>query len=100
MLKILLVLFISAAASAQRADGPRVDSLEGLWQGFDGEWGHVSRQLIALAETIPADKYAWRPGAGVRSTSEVMMHIAGFAVPLSGSRPIVARGQVALSLSD
>src|SRR5713226_1490763 len=75
-LKILLVLLLSAAASAQRADAPRIDSLEGLWQGFDGEWGHVSRQLIALAETIPADKYAWRPGAGVRSTSEVMMHIA------------------------
>jgi uncharacterized damage-inducible protein DinB len=32
--------------------------------------------LIALAETIPADKYAWRPGPGVRSTSEVIMHIA------------------------
>ena len=54
----------------------KVDPLEGLWQGYDGEWGHVSRQLIALAEAIPADKYAWRPGPGVRSTSEVLMHIA------------------------
>jgi uncharacterized damage-inducible protein DinB len=53
-----------------------VDPLEGVWQGYDGEWGHVSRQLIALAEAIPADKYAWRPGPGVRSTSEVLMHIA------------------------
>jgi uncharacterized damage-inducible protein DinB len=50
--------------------------MEGIWQGFDGEWGHVSRQLIALAETIPEDKYGWRPGAGVRSTSEVLMHLA------------------------
>ena len=53
-----------------------VDSLEGLWQGYDGEWGHVSRQLISLAEAIPADKYKWRPAPGVRSTSEVIMHIA------------------------
>ena len=53
-----------------------VDPLEGLWQGYDGEWGHVSRQLIALAEAIPADKYAWRPGPGVRSVSEVFMHVA------------------------
>ncbi len=53
-----------------------VDPLEGLWQGYDGEWGHVSRQLVALAEAIPADKYSWRPTAGVRSTSEVLMHIA------------------------
>ena len=49
---------------------------EGLWEGYDGEWGHVSQQLIALAEAIPADKYAWRPAPGVRSVSEVYMHIA------------------------
>lgn len=49
---------------------------EGLWEGYDGEWGHVSRQLVALAEAIPADKFSWRPGPGVRSTSEVFMHIA------------------------
>jgi uncharacterized damage-inducible protein DinB len=54
----------------------QADPNEGLWQGFDGEWGHVSRQLIALAEAIPAEKLAWRPGPGVRSTSEVIMHIA------------------------
>ncbi len=49
---------------------------EGIWQGYDGEWRHVSRQLMALAEATPADKFAWRPAAGVRSTSEVYMHIA------------------------
>ena len=54
----------------------KVDPLEGLWQGYDGEWGHVSKQLVALAEAIPAEKYAWRPGPSVRSTSEVLMHIA------------------------
>jgi uncharacterized damage-inducible protein DinB len=54
----------------------QVDSMEGLWQGYDAEWGHVSRQLVALAEKIPAEKYAWRPGPDVRSTSEVLMHIA------------------------
>jgi enterochelin esterase family protein len=54
----------------------KVDPLEGIWQGYDGEWGHVSRQLIALADAIPADKYSWRPATGVRSVSEVFMHIA------------------------
>jgi uncharacterized damage-inducible protein DinB len=53
----------------------QADPYEGLWQGFDGEWSHVSKQLLALAEAIPAEKYAWRPGAGVRSTSEVLNHI-------------------------
>ena len=49
---------------------------EGLWQGYDGEWMHVSQQLIALAEATPAEKFAWRPAPGVRSVSEVYMHIA------------------------
>jgi len=49
---------------------------EGLWQGYDGEWAHVSKQLLQLAEATPADKFGWRPAAGVRSTGEVYMHIA------------------------
>ena len=48
---------------------------DGLFQGYQGEWSHVSEQLIALAEATPADKFAWRPATGVRSTSEVYMHI-------------------------
>jgi uncharacterized damage-inducible protein DinB len=48
---------------------------EGIWEGYDGEWRHVSQQLIALAEATPSDKFAWRPAVGVRSTSEVYMHI-------------------------
>src|SRR5215470_4438177 len=52
------------------------DPLEGLWQGYDGELRHVERQLIELAEATPEDKFAWRPAPGVRSTSEVYMHIA------------------------
>jgi hypothetical protein len=48
---------------------------EGLWQGYDGEWKHVSQQQVALAEATPAEKFAWRPEAGVRSTCEVYMHI-------------------------
>ena len=49
---------------------------EGIWQGYDGEWKHVSQQLVALAEATPAEKFSWRPAPGVRSTSEVYMHIA------------------------
>jgi len=66
----IVMLFGGLALHAQ------VDPLEGVWQGYDGEWLHVSRQLVALAEAIPADKFSWRPGPGVRSTSEVFMHIA------------------------
>jgi uncharacterized damage-inducible protein DinB len=48
---------------------------DGIWQGYDPEWNHVSRQLIALADATPQEKFAWRPGPGVRSMSEVYMHI-------------------------
>jgi len=29
---------------------------EGLWQGYDGEWRHVSSQLMSLAEATPEEK--------------------------------------------
>lgn len=34
-------------------------------------------KFMALANAIPADKYSWRPAAGVRSVSEVFMHVVG-----------------------
>jgi hypothetical protein len=72
---VAAMVWMLAALSVQGQSIPRVDPLDGLWQGYDGEWRHVSNQLIALAEAIPADKYTWRPAPGVRSTSEVLMHI-------------------------
>ena len=34
-------------------------------------------KFVRLAEAIPADKYTWRPGEGVRSVAEVFLHVAG-----------------------
>jgi uncharacterized damage-inducible protein DinB len=65
---LLLALFCVDPLHAQTAP-------EGIWQGYDGEWRHVSQQLISLAEATPDDKFTWRPAPGVRSTSEVYMHI-------------------------
>jgi uncharacterized damage-inducible protein DinB len=73
---ILLGLMGLAGRSGARAQAKPDDPLEGLWQGYDGELLHVERQLMALAEATPEDKFTWRPAPGVRSTSEVYMHIA------------------------
>lgn len=73
-MKIRLALLLFCVLNAPHLFAQ--DPLDGLWQGYDGEWRHVSQQLVALAEATPADKFAWRPAAGVRSTSEVYMHIA------------------------
>jgi uncharacterized damage-inducible protein DinB len=67
--RLVLLLLFSSSLMAQKMP-------EGIWQGYDGEWKHVSQQLIALAEATPPEKFAWRPANGVRSTSEVYMHIA------------------------
>ena len=74
MRKALFVLVLFALFSVRPLRGQTAP--EGIWQGYDGEWRHVSSQLIALAEATPEEKFAWRPAPGVRSTSEVYMHIA------------------------
>ena len=70
MKTLLLILVLITQSLLAQAQAP-----EGIGQGYDGEWTHVSQQLLALAEATPAEKFAWRPAAGVRSTSEVYMHI-------------------------
>ena len=47
--------------------------------GFRAEYAaeveSVGGKLVALAQAMPADKYGWRPGPGVRSVGEVYMHV-------------------------
>ncbi|MGZ4810301.1 MAG: DinB family protein [Thermoanaerobaculia bacterium] len=69
----LLVLFaIPLFAAKNSAPAPK---------GFRAEFTHdlddVQKKIIDLANAVPADKYSWRPAPGVRSVSEVYMHIAG-----------------------
>lgn len=35
----------------------------------------VSGHVMQLAQAIPADKYSWSPGTGVRNVSQVLAHI-------------------------
>ena len=45
---LCLALLVFAAATPARAQNQKMPN--GLWEGYDGEWLHVSEQLIALAE--------------------------------------------------
>lgn len=49
---------------------------EGIGLGYDGELRHVSRQILALAEAMPEEKYPWRPAEGIMSVAEVYAHAA------------------------
>jgi uncharacterized damage-inducible protein DinB len=48
-------------------------------------------KFVALAKAIPDSSYGWRPRAGVRSVSEVLMHVVGewyFFTPMAvGGKP-------------
>jgi uncharacterized damage-inducible protein DinB len=58
----------SASSSAAPSSGPRAEFLQ--------EIGYYEQRFTRLAEAVPADKYAWRPGDGVRSIGEVYAHVA------------------------
>jgi uncharacterized damage-inducible protein DinB len=41
------------------------------------QFDDAATKLLQLAAAIPQEQYAWRPGAGVRSVSQVLMHVSG-----------------------
>lgn len=56
----------------------------------------AATKLVQLAEAFPQDKYIWRPGTGVRSVSEVLMHVAGgnqYLPTFAGVRPAMQMEQ-------
>ena len=56
-----------------------------------GSIGFAQSQIMMLVAAIPADKFGWAPGPGVRSVSEVCAHIIGgnylFATALGAKVP-------------
>jgi uncharacterized damage-inducible protein DinB len=64
----LLALPAAAQDTKPAATGVRAEVLR---QIDDAE-----KKLIQLADATPAEKFAWRPAEGVRTTGEVFMHVA------------------------
>jgi uncharacterized damage-inducible protein DinB len=56
--------------------------------GFKGEYlwefDIAERQLLALAEAFPAERYGWRFAESARSVSEVLVHVAAGNLTLLG----------------
>ena len=66
---MLATLAVGAEAQhAQHASTLTADLREDIEQ--------VEKKMLDLARAIPEDKFGWRPGAGVRSVGEVVMHVA------------------------
>jgi uncharacterized damage-inducible protein DinB len=65
----------SGAPAAMQSDDKTQPSYDMKGQALV-DLEQVHKQFVALAEAIPAEKYSWRPGEGVRSIGEVYLHIA------------------------
>lgn len=69
-----VVLIVGLAELADAQAEPRIPSTlrEGLLARFD----EAAAKVMQLAEAMPAESYGWRPALGVRSVSEVLVHLA------------------------
>ncbi|HJW14013.1 MAG TPA: DinB family protein [Thermoanaerobaculia bacterium] len=61
-----------SARSAEPAAAPT-----GFRAEFIAEADSVGKKLTDLANAMPQEKYSWRPAPGIRSVSEVYVHVAG-----------------------
>jgi uncharacterized damage-inducible protein DinB len=68
----MLPLAIPAIVHGQSTPPARPAVIDALLRDL----GTAEQKLTSLAEAIPEAQYGWRPADGVRSTAEVLVHIA------------------------
>jgi len=71
---LVMAVTVMGLCSAQ---GKMTDKPTGFRGDFLWQLGDVEKKVVDLAEAMPEAKYGWRPEEGVRSVSEVFVHIAG-----------------------
>jgi uncharacterized damage-inducible protein DinB len=65
---IALTLTLALPVGAQTREGVMGDLIRDVEQ--------VQKKFVGLAQAMPAEAFEWRPGEGVRSTSETFRHVA------------------------
>jgi uncharacterized damage-inducible protein DinB len=73
----LILLLVAVFGSSGPLRATEADRDSAYLKALVSNLKEVSRKVISLAEAIPADKYSWSPSPGVRTVSEVLMHIVG-----------------------
>ncbi len=73
----LAVLSIAASAGAQAGASSHAMPTA-FAPEFLGQFNSSMSKFIALAEAMPAEKFAWSPGAGVMSVAKVYSHVAHY----------------------
>jgi uncharacterized damage-inducible protein DinB len=77
----LLAVAAPAPAALAAEDSPSAAAAEAaapptFLGDYLAEVDRVREQILALAGAMPQEVYTWRPAEGVRSTSEVYLHLA------------------------
>jgi len=68
------LLLAAGPVTAQPAPSDAGGFVSEIMRQFEGSMG----KFIALAEAMPADKYAWSPGPGVMTVAKVYGHVARY----------------------
>jgi uncharacterized damage-inducible protein DinB len=87
-ISILLAAWILCLTSLLAQDQPKASGApptSGLRADLLKQCNEVEKKFVDLAQAMPQEKYTWRPEEGVRSVSEVYMHVVGanFFIPRS-----------------
>jgi uncharacterized damage-inducible protein DinB len=75
-MKYLLRATLCTVAALTCALPAAAQTREGLMGDLLKDIADVEKKIVDLAKAMPEPAYGWRPGPGVRSTGEVLMHIA------------------------
>lgn len=84
---VALALTFTVPAGAQTREGLMGDLIRDVEQ--------VQKKMVGLATAMPAGAFDWKPGEGVRSTSETFMHVAAdnyFIPAVMGTAPPAETG--------
>ncbi|MGH7645722.1 MAG: DinB family protein, partial [Gemmatimonadales bacterium] len=74
-MRALTPLTLSLALAAAGAPAAAQQAPAGLKGDMLAQFDDAAGKIVQLAEAIPQEKHAWRPAPGVRSVSEVVMHV-------------------------
>ena len=87
-----LLSVLAVPATAQTREGLMGDLIKDI--------AEVETKVVGLAKALPEGTYSWRPSPGVRSTGEVLAHVAADNYFLPAAMGIAAPGETGINGKD
>lgn len=74
---LVLLASVLCATALRAGDKDAMMPTSGFRADMLAQIDDVAKKIEDLANAVPQEKYGWRPADGIRSVSEVYMHVAG-----------------------